>query len=107
MNHAGAVWSVAWWINGLRLATGCSDNSARIWDAVTGEEILQLRHRHKGQEEGGVASVAWSPDGRHLATSSYDGFARIFDAETGHEKLKMGNGSFVTSIAWRPDSRVL
>ena len=51
--------------NGKYLATGSDDNTARVWDAKTGKELLTLRG-HAGY----VPSVAFSPDGKQLATAS-------------------------------------
>jgi len=46
----------------------------RVWDAMTGREILSLRgHVTK------VKQVAWSPDGRRLAAADYFS-VRIWDA---------------------------
>ena len=40
MAHDGMVKSVAWDPAGKYLATGCSDNTARVFDGKTGEEVL-------------------------------------------------------------------
>ncbi len=57
------------------MATASYDNTARIWDAKTGE-LLAILPGHLG----GINSVTFSPDGRHLATASNDGTARIWAA---------------------------
>ena len=58
--------------DGTRLATGGSDNSARVWDAASGQLLLEVRHDKK------VTGVAFSPDGTQLATGSLDKSARIW-----------------------------
>ena len=73
--HGGPVRSVAWSPDGRRVATVSTDNTARIWDATTGEVVRAL----EGHGDG-VTSVAWSPDGRQVATGSGDKTARIWDA---------------------------
>ena len=40
--HAGSVNSVAFSPDGVRLLTGSSDSTARLWEAHTGQEILAL-----------------------------------------------------------------
>jgi len=46
-----------------------------VWDAATGEEIVELRgHRSF------VWSVAFSPDGTRLVSGSGDGTVRVWDA---------------------------
>ena len=56
--HEGYVGSVAFSPDGERVLTGSSDNTARLWDAASGEPIHALRGH-----EGYVRSVAFSPDG--------------------------------------------
>mgnify|MGYP002623186300 CR=1 FL=1 len=48
-----------------RLITGSADGTIKIWDTLTGQEVLTLRER-----PGGVSTVALSPDGEWLASSS-------------------------------------
>jgi hypothetical protein len=99
----GNVFTLSWSPDGRRLATGSSDNTARIWDGQTGAEIAVL----KGHS-GSVRSVAWSPDGRRLATGSNDNTARIWDGQTGAEiAVLKGHSGSIRSVAWSPDSRRL
>ncbi|MEO1331338.1 MAG: TIR domain-containing protein, partial [Pseudomonadota bacterium] len=65
--HSSIVTSVTFSPYGTRLATASDDNTARLWDAATGEEIAALQG-HSGR----VISVAFSPDGTRLATASAD-----------------------------------
>jgi hypothetical protein len=60
--------------DGTRLATASWDATARIWDAATGTQLLEVHHASW------VRSVAFSPDGTRLATASRDGTARIWAA---------------------------
>ena len=53
--------------------TGSRDNTAKLWDAETGKEILSLPGHT--QE---VTSVSFSPDGRNVLTSSRDGKAIVW-----------------------------
>ena len=65
-----------------RIATASSDNTAQVWDARSGAEILSL----KGHTEL-VSSVSWSPDGSRIATASWDNTARVWDARSIAERL--------------------
>lgn len=65
--HGGRVTSVAWSPDGKRLATGSVDETVKIWDAVTGKELLTLNGPGSA-----VTCVAWSPDGKQLATGAND-----------------------------------
>jgi hypothetical protein len=54
------------------VATASWDNTARIWDAESGQAIgPAIRH------EGWVTHVAFSPDSKWLVTASRDGTARL------------------------------
>jgi len=97
--HESPVTSVAWSPDGRRVATGSWDNTARIWDATTGDVVRALEG-HGGY----VYSVAWSPDGRRVATGSTDRTARIWDATTGEVvHVLEGHEDWVRSVAWSPD----
>jgi WD40 repeat protein len=84
--------------------TGSRDNTARLWDAATGQEIRASR----GHEDT-VTSVAFSPDGARVLTGSGDRTARLWDAATGKEiRAFKGNEDTVSSVAFSPDgARVL
>jgi WD40 repeat protein len=58
---------VAFSPDGKLLAAGSSDQSARLWNLATGEELtLLVGHR------GAVTAVAFSADSKTLATASAD-----------------------------------
>jgi eukaryotic-like serine/threonine-protein kinase len=59
--------------DGMRLASGSDDGTAKLWDVTTGQELLTL----KGYSNT-VLSVAFSPDGQRLATGNDDGTATLW-----------------------------
>ena len=73
--HKGAVWGVDLNSNATKAASGAADFSAKIWDAVSGEEEATLAHNHI------VKSVNFSADSQLLATGSNDKKLRIFDLD--------------------------
>jgi WD40 repeat protein len=66
------VMGVAFSPDGHLLATAGDDNIARIWDASTGTQLLQITHTSS------VEGVAFSPDGRLLATASGDKTSQVW-----------------------------
>jgi WD40 repeat protein len=66
--HSSVVWSVAFSPDGKRLASGSQDNTIKLWDTVTGKELLTLKGHSRM-----VDSVAFSPDGKRLASAEGQG----------------------------------
>ena len=58
--------------DGKRLATASDDQTAKVWDAESGKELLTLR------DSKFVYAVAFSPDGRRLATASHGGTVQVY-----------------------------
>ena len=82
-----------------RLASGSADNTARVWDASTGRELLTLT-----THTGWVNAVAWQRTGRTLATCSSDSTVRLWDTTTGLEEFTFhGHSTPVWSVTWSPD----
>jgi hypothetical protein len=93
--------------DGRRLASATSDETIRVWDVASGQEILRIAQQHKGAE-----IIRFSPDGRFLATSAPnrqgDHTVRLWDAATGqlrwHVLLAPGVAS---QLAFTPDGETL
>ena len=101
LRHLAPVWAVAFSPDGRDILTGSTDGTAKVWDAVSGEELFPL----SGHSDC-ICSVSFSPDGRRILTSSEDTTARIWDAATGKELLLLNdhNGT-VYVAAFSADSR--
>ncbi len=73
LSSQGAVWECALDGPALRAATASADFSARLWDAISGEELACLPHAHI------VRTIAFATDGGALVTGGYEKVVRAWD----------------------------
>ena len=66
--HVDRVYSVAFSPDGNWVLSGSGDHTIRIWDARTGEEVIEPLKGHTKY----VSSVSFSPDGTHIVSGSGD-----------------------------------
>ena len=66
------------------MLTGSLDNTARVWEVSSGQEVQRLEGH-----SGGVNSVAFSPDGRYIATCDANGYVLLWRAQ-GTDRGKLG-----------------
>jgi len=87
--------------DGKRVVTASNDDTARVWDADSGQFLASLQG-HTAT----VNSAAFSPDGRRVVTASEDYTARVWDADSGKTLASLeGHASFVNSAAFSPDGK--
>ncbi|WP_395795033.1 WD40 repeat domain-containing protein [Aquimonas sp.] len=99
LEHKAWVSSATFSPDGTRVVTASFDNTARLWDAQSGQAIgAPLQH------EKDVHSAAFSPDGTRVVTASFDNTARIWDAQSGQAiGAPLKHEEAVTSAAFSPD----
>ena len=88
--------------DGNRLASASWDNTVKVWDAQTGQELL-TRKGHTYE----VWSGAYSPDGKRLASGSGEGTVKVWDAQTGQELLSLQRDWWPASVAFSADGHRL
>src|SRR5262249_984754 len=97
--------NVAFSPDGRRLTTGGAENTVKIWDVATGDELSTLRG-HNGE----VYTLASSPPdaGRWIAWGGEDCTVKVWDSHT--EKVLhtfRGHEGLISSLAFSPDGRWL
>jgi WD40 repeat protein/basic membrane lipoprotein Med (substrate-binding protein (PBP1-ABC) superfamily)/transcriptional regulator with XRE-family HTH domain len=102
--HTNRVMSVAFSPDGSSLATASDDGTARIWNAATGQELINLHTNATRGRHG----VGFSPDGTRLVTASDSGTAKVWDLRTGQELLTLrGHSDWISAVAYSPDGKQL
>jgi eukaryotic-like serine/threonine-protein kinase len=103
--HESDVWNITFAPDGKKMATGCADGFARIYE-VPGGRLLAVT----AAPEKNIWRVKFSPDGKFLATASGDiesNSAKIWNAETGAEVRSLdGHTARVRSIDFSPDGKL-
>ncbi|KAJ9163249.1 hypothetical protein P3X46_022938 [Hevea brasiliensis] len=94
--HKGAVWSCCLDTDALRAASGSADFTAKVWDALTGDELHSFEHKHI------VRACAFSEDTRLLLTGGVEKVLRILDLsrpDAPPREVDKSPGS-VRTVAW-------
>jgi WD40 repeat protein len=101
--HTDAVVALAFAPDGRTLASGSTDNTARLWDPRTGKELRKLEGHRSW-----VYGVAFAADGKALASGGYDKTVRLWDVATGKQRrLFEGHKGSVRAVAFSPDGEAL
>jgi len=71
--HKGAVWWATLNAPATKAVTCSADFTAKIWDALTGDELCELKHKHI------VRAADWALDSSHVITGGKEAKVRLFD----------------------------
>ncbi len=101
--HSSDVHAVVFSPDGKTIASGSNDNTIKLWDAESGQELKTF----KGHSNT-VFSVVFSPDGKTIVSGSNDDTIRLWDVASEKElKIFRGHSGPVCSVAFSPDGKVL
>jgi serine-threonine kinase receptor-associated protein len=73
LGHKGAVWSANLNSKALQAATASADYTAKVWDALSGEELHTWNHGRI------VKSINFSRDDKRVLTGAQDKLLRVYD----------------------------
>ncbi|XP_034984228.2 serine-threonine kinase receptor-associated protein [Zootoca vivipara] len=101
LGHKGAVWGATLNKDATKAATAAADFTAKVWDGVSGDEIITLAHKHI------VKSVDFTQDSNYLLTGGQDKLLRIYDLNKpeADPQIVSGHTSGIKKALWSSDDR--
>uniref|UniRef100_A0A8C5AHV8 Serine-threonine kinase receptor-associated protein n=1 Tax=Gadus morhua TaxID=8049 RepID=A0A8C5AHV8_GADMO len=101
LGHKGAVWGATLNTDATKAATAAADFTAKVWDAVSGAEVLTLAHKHI------VKSVHFTKDSNCLLTGGNDKVIRIYDLNQPEEAPQEipGHTASIKRALWCHDDK--
>lgn len=98
-----SISSLAFNDNGKLLLTSATDNSVRLWDRLSGQEVKRL----EGHTDY-VLNALFAQGDRQIVSSSFDNSVRLWDARTGNcTKVLEGHKGQVWSLIVTHDNRAI
>lgn len=97
-----SVLSVQFSPDGNKILTSCGDQSARIYDAHTGQLLLTVTHA-----DASVSAAAFNPQGNLFATAGLNGTCQVWDAQTGEKKALIHAAPKMNKISFHPTQNLL
>ncbi len=109
--HAGGINDVAFTPDGAKALSlggidprfnfpGQEDNSLRVWNVATGEQIQLL----EGHTDMGI-TIDISPDGSQALSTAFDGTVRLWDLGSGGEISHFEFPYFIFDVSFSPDGK--
>ncbi|OCK96077.1 putative G-protein beta WD 40 repeat-containing protein [Cenococcum geophilum 1.58] len=98
--HSDGVRAVAFSPDGKQIASGSSDETIKLWDAMTGDLQKPL-----AGHSGSVRAVAFSPDGRQIASGSGGQTGKQITLGRPPEDRSQATPGWVHAVAFSPDGK--
>ncbi len=102
-NHAERVWSIAWNIDGRRIAVGRLGGKLTMIDAINHAELW---HTNVATTSAYIASLAFRPDQEQVLAANLTGELDLINTETGSLVKRIGTElGWIRSVCFSPDGR--
>ena len=95
--HSDIVRTVAWSPDGNNIVSGSRDGTAQLWNAISGQSILNYK-----QHSDIVSSVTWSSDAKYIASGSFDENVKVWDTKGNTVSTFNPQNKIVSSVSWSP-----
>ncbi len=89
--------------DGTLLASGGKDNTVKLWDVETWQNINTFTHKHTDRTT--IYSIAFSPDGKMIASGSGDFTIKLWDVIKGTEITEIHGRT--RGLTFSPDGKTL
>lgn len=97
-DYKDLVYRVAWSADGSRLAAASADGTARIYSALTGQEVKRFEGHSRP-----VLAVVFLPDNKTVVSAGVDQTLQVWDAATGkHQRTLDNHTAAINDLALRP-----
>ncbi|KAJ6623282.1 hypothetical protein B0H10DRAFT_1909435 [Mycena sp. CBHHK59/15] len=99
--HTDRISSVAFSTDDKLIVSGSYDNTVRLWDAETQQQISPPLYGH----DRAVISVAFSQDGQHIFSGSRDRMVRLWDVKSHNQVVepRRCDNEYMTCVAFSND----
>jgi WD40 repeat protein len=109
-DHTEDVTDVAYSPDGLRLVSGSTDETLKLWDVAEGTVVHTLNlaeYTPDMSETNAVQSVAYSPDGSTIASGSSDATVRLWNTEGELVQVLAGHDLPIFGLTYSPDGSTI
>lgn len=105
-DHSGSIDTIEWSPDGTKLASASDDETVRVWDPATGEEVFRSPAMTSYRTD--KMSFSWSADSGTLAIVGPDGHVGLWVPATSTKRATLShNGERYVGVRWSPGGALL